>query len=134
MDQGNKRKGFSILELIVVISILGLIAAIAVPKLFDLKSGALASTIKQDVNTISNAIQSYYLLEGNIEKITDAVKVNEKNWVVGDKKLEFKYEDNSCITIEIDSNKLEIKIYETSSDMCKDIYDKGVRSATYDLI
>lgn len=134
MNHKNKRKGFSLLELIVVISILGLIAAVAAPKLFDLKSGALASTIKQDVNTISNAVQSYYLLEGNISKITDAVKVNEQNWIVEDKKLEFKHDEQTCITIEVDSNKLDIKIDKQSSSLCEDIYEKGVRSASFDLI
>ena len=129
----KNKKAFSILELIVVISIIGLIAAVAVPKLFDLKGGALATTIKQDVNTISNAVQSYYTLEGGIAKITDAVRVDEKNWIISDKKLEFKYEEQSCITIEVDSNNLNITIDKDSSDLCNDIYEKGVRSVSYDL-
>jgi general secretion pathway protein G len=129
----KNKKAFSILELIVVISILSLLAAVAVPKLFDLKSGALSNTIKQDVNTISNSIQSYYMLENRIDKISDAVKLNEQNWKVSDKKLEFDYEEQNCITIEVNSNQLDIKIFKESSDMCQDIYDKGVRSVSYDL-
>ncbi len=132
MARKNK-KAFSILELIVVVSILSLLAAIAVPKLFDLKSGALAATIKQDINTISNSIQSYYMLENGIEKISDAVKVNPQNWKISDTKLEFNHEDQNCITIEVKSNKLDITISEQSSELCRDIYDKGVRSVSYDL-
>ncbi len=129
----KNKKAFSILELIVVVSILSLLAAIAVPKLFDLKSGALAASIKQDVNTITNSIQSYYMLENSIEKISDAVKVNPQNWKISDTKLEFNHEDQNCITIEVKSNKLDITISEQSSELCRNIYDKGVRSVSYDL-
>lgn len=129
----KQKKGFSILELIVVISILALISAIAVPKLFDFKSGAIVSTIKQDVNTISNAIQSYYTLEGGIDNISDAVKVNEQYWKGTGKKLEFSHEEKVCVTIEVEIGKLSIKIDQTSSELCQEIYDKGVRSISYDL-
>lgn len=127
------KKGFSILELIVVISILGLLSAIAVPKLFDFKGKALASTIQQDVNTIVNAIQAYNNLEGNVDDIEKTVKINENHWTVNPKEVKFIHEEATCVTISVDYGKLEVIIDETTSDLCQDIYDKGVRSATYDL-
>lgn len=129
----KRKKAFSILELIVVISILGLLSAIAVPKLFDFKGAALASTIQQDVHTITNAIQSYNSLEGQVSDINKTVKINQNNWDVTAQKAIFSHEEESCVTIEVSSGTLTVTIDASSSDLCQDIYDNGVRSTTYDL-
>ena len=76
------QKAFSLIELIFVIAVLGIIATVAVPKLLDSRSGAIVTTIKQDISTITTAIQSHYMLNGKIEKITDSVNINEKNWII----------------------------------------------------
>ena len=65
------QKAFSLIELIFVIAILGIIATIAVPKLLNSRSNAVVTTIKQDISTITTAIQSQYMLNGSIDKITD---------------------------------------------------------------
>ncbi len=46
----------------------------AAPKLMDTKDSALVSTLKRDVNTAINSIQSYYLLNQKIEDIKDGYK------------------------------------------------------------
>jgi general secretion pathway protein G len=132
-NRQNFKKGFSLVELIFVISILGIIAALAIPKLLDSRSGAIVSTIKQDVSTISNAIQSHHMINNGISKITDSVNVNTQNWIVADKKLQFNKDDANCITIEISGNSLKVNIYKDSSELCLKIYDSGVRSVSYDL-
>ncbi|MEA3554195.1 MAG: prepilin-type N-terminal cleavage/methylation domain-containing protein [Campylobacterota bacterium] len=129
----NFKKAFSLVELIFVISILGIIAALAIPKLLDSRSGAIVSTIKQDVSTISNSIQSHYMINNGISKITDAVNVNTQNWVVSDTQLEYKSKETTCITIVISGNKLNVDIFQDSSELCLKIYDSGVRSVSYDL-
>ena len=70
------KKAFSLIELIFIISVLGIIAAVAVPKLLDSRSSAVVTTIKQDIVTITTSIQSYYMLNSGIEKITDSVNIN----------------------------------------------------------
>ncbi len=129
----NLKKGFSLIELIFVISILGIIAAVAVPKLLDSRGSAVVSTVKQDVSTISTAIQSHYMIDGALDKIIDAVNINSQTWTIEDKKVEFKYETVTCVTIEIVASKLNITIDNTSSNLCQKIYDSGVRSVSYDL-
>lgn len=55
------KPAFSLLELIFAIVVLGIIVSVAVPKFLDTRDSALVSTIKRDVNTVINSIQSYYL-------------------------------------------------------------------------
>ena len=129
----NFKKGFSLIELIFVISILGIIAALAVPKLLDSRSGAIVSTIKQDISTISTSIQSHYMVNNGINKITDSVNVNSQNWLIADKKVQFSKDGKNCITIEIVENKLNVTITQESSKLCQKIYNSGIRSISYDL-
>ena len=128
------QKAFSLIELIFVIAILGIIATIAVPKLLNSRSSAVVTTIKQDISTITTAIQSHYMLNGNIDKITDTVTINEKNWKIEDKKLRYEVDGTNCVTIEVTTNSLSVTISEKSSSLCQKLYDAGIRNTTYDLI
>ena len=127
------KKGFSIIELIFVIAVLGIIAAVAVPKLMDSRSSALVTTIKQDISTITTSIQSYRMINDKIEKISDSVNINANTWIVSDLNVKFVYEENTCITIEIATNKLNVIIDEKSSTVCEKLYDSGVRDTSYEL-
>lgn len=67
------KKAFSLLELIFAIVVIGIIASFAIPKYIDTRDSALASTIKRDLITVITSVQSYYLINNKIEKISDAV-------------------------------------------------------------
>jgi MSHA pilin protein MshA len=54
----NKQKGFTLIELVIVIAVLGLLAAIAVPKFVDLSSDALAASKKG----MSGAVKSSHAI------------------------------------------------------------------------
>lgn len=127
------KKGFSIIELIFVIAVLGIIAAVAVPKLMDSRSSALVTTIKQDISTITSSIQSYRMINNKIEKISDTVNINANTWIVNDLKVEFVSEDKECVSIEIVTNKLNVIIVKDSSKVCEKLYDSGVRDVSYEL-
>ena len=127
------KKGFSIIELIFVIAVLGIIAAVAVPKLMDSRSNALITTIKQDISTITSSIQSYHMLNNKIDKISESVNINNATWVVSDLKAIFNSDDKECVLIEVSDNKIVVSITKDSSTLCHKLYDAGVRNIDYEL-
>lgn len=132
------KKGFSVLEIIFAIVILGVIASIAVPKLMSSKNDASLSSIKQDIRTVTTSVQSYYIVNGSIDKISDAVTLNSSTWNIADKKLEFVEEDVVCVTIEVtsedDITTLNITINpDHTGNICSSLKNDGFSSQTYDL-
>ena len=61
----SNRKGFTLVELLVVISIIGILSAIAVPKFTDATKTARGAKIQADLRTIDSAIQIYYASAGS---------------------------------------------------------------------
>lgn len=126
------KSAFSLLELIFAIVVLGIVASFAIPKYIDT---ALVSTIKRDINTAISSIQGYYLLNQKIDKISDALSLNDTNWIITDTKLTDK---NSCLSLEVkttgSTKSLELIVDTTkTTTICKKIIDAKIVSASYEL-
>ncbi len=61
---GKKRKGFMLLELIIVIAIVGILAAVAVPNLVGMTNEAKVAKIQADLSTIGTAVEIYHVKVG----------------------------------------------------------------------
>lgn len=129
----NYKQAFSLLEMVFAIVIIGVIASVAMPKLFDTKNEALVATIKQDVVTVTSAIQGHYMLKKKVDKISDVVSLNSSIWEIEDTSLVFKEKDSECIKIELNEYELEVNINEDVGTICEKLNEKGIVDTTYSL-
>ncbi|MGB0951608.1 MAG: type II secretion system protein [Planctomycetota bacterium] len=60
----NGQAGFTLVELVVVIIVLGILAAIAVPKFMDFTTDAKDSALKGSLGGVRSAISNFYAYSG----------------------------------------------------------------------
>ncbi|HIP12179.1 MAG TPA: prepilin-type cleavage/methylation domain-containing protein [Arcobacter sp.] len=129
----NEKKSFSIIELIFAIMIIGIIASVAIPKLFNLNTTATISAIKQDTSSIISSVQSYYILNKKIDKISDSINLNSSIWDISDTSVKFMENEKNCIDISILGNTLVVKINSTVGKICEELEIQGINSTIYIL-
>lgn len=62
---GRNRAGFSLVELVVVVLIMGILAAVAAPRMFDKMNDAKQSSTRQSLAVIRSAIELYKVEDKN---------------------------------------------------------------------
>ncbi len=129
------KKGFSLLELIFAIVVIGIIASFAIPKYLDTRDEAVASTIQRDLATATTSIQTYYLTKRSISDISEAVQLNTKNWALDNNKLKITSTNaNDCASLEVKDSQIVITISKDADDICKKLNELGIENTTINLI
>ena len=72
-----KRKAFSLVELVIVIVILGVIAAVAIPRISSARRNSGESALRGNLATIRSAIDRYYLEHNNTYPAAKGDGVND---------------------------------------------------------
>ena len=60
--RGNNQKGFTLIELMIVIAIIGILAAIAIPNFISYRNKAYCSAAESDAHSIASALADYYAI------------------------------------------------------------------------
>ena len=71
------KKGFTMIELIFVIVILGILASVAIPRLAGTRTDAEIATTVANLRTLLNDVASYYAVKGEFTEGADGVKWSE---------------------------------------------------------
>lgn len=97
------RKGFTMIELIFVIVILGILAAVAIPKLTATRDDATIARAASDVSTAVQDIASYYTAQGDFSSTWADMTNVDINGTFPSGTYQVGTQSN-CITFSIDSN------------------------------
>ncbi|QIB28139.1 prepilin-type N-terminal cleavage/methylation domain-containing protein [Caloranaerobacter azorensis] len=74
----RNKKGFTLIELIVVIAVLGILAMIAIPKITGIQDDAKENVDKQNVKLMQNAVEMYAAENGNYPANNEIKSVLER--------------------------------------------------------
>lgn len=69
------QRGFTLIEIMVVVVILGILAAMVVPKVLDRPDQARATAAKQDIGGLMQALKLYRLDHGSYPSMNQGLKV-----------------------------------------------------------
>jgi type IV pilus assembly protein PilA len=68
--RGNNSKGFTLIELMIVIAIIGVLAAIAIPNFIAYRNKSYCNSAESDANNVAAAISDYFAIPENTTLVT----------------------------------------------------------------
>jgi general secretion pathway protein G len=117
----RQRNGFSLIEIIFAIIIIGILASVAIPSLNITKNDAIGVTVKKTTMTLLDAITTFYYAKGDLKgdhqqaSLSNIIKLDRKWQLVknSDSTLDMAYLYNGakqpCLVIEVRDN-FEIRV------------------------
>lgn len=131
------KKAFTMIELIFVIVILGVLAAVAVPKLAATRNDAVAAGISMSIGVAVSEIVEYAVSKGttttditvmsnSAATLVNTNKANKEN--AGRKIVVLAPDDTDCVSVEVISDAtnddLNVSFYTTNNLTCQAIQRK----------
>ncbi|MDD6056182.1 MAG: type II secretion system protein [Helicobacter sp.] len=99
----RKKSAFTMLELVFILVILGILAAVAIPKISASRDDAKLVALKADINTLKTSFPAYFLAQGSGTFIS-AITLSSANWDIGEYAISSKIKDSSqlpCISAKL---------------------------------
>ena len=76
----KKERGFTLIELMIVIAIIGILAAIAIPQFSAYRNRAYNSAAAADLKNIQTAEEAYYVEQGTYSSTPNTLKATTYGW------------------------------------------------------
>ncbi|WP_297441905.1 type II secretion system protein [Sulfurimonas sp.] len=122
------KNAFTMIELVFVIVILGILAAVAIPKLAATRDDAKVSMLAQNIGTAVGEISSYTISKGAADKnfllMSNAMQKmkNSGNAVLSDNKSVISIDGVDCISIDVVKNAtnddLKVSFISSTNQKC----------------
>jgi type IV pilus assembly protein PilA len=126
----NNKEGFTLIELMIVIAIIGILAAIAIPNFISYRNKSFCSRTESDAASIAAAVADYFAIPAHVDLPTFA-QLNNNNGITlsgdndtGDAGTTLAGNPNSTITITV----------EDASGRCPEDYRRAQAANPADVV
>ena len=83
--RGNNSKGFTLIELMIVIAIIGVLAAIAIPNFISYRNKSYCNSAESDANNIAASISDYFAIPEHTTLETQAAASDYLGFILTNK-------------------------------------------------
>ena len=129
MRKMANEKGFTLIELMIVIAIIGILAAVAIPNYISFRDKAFCSGAESDVNSILGTLADYYAIPSHVGGIDSGGAVGPAAFVVGGLSFKALTGTNTALIV-YDANTGETTVTVTeASKRCPDDYQTSQANA-----
>src|SRR5438105_6308823 len=87
IERKGSRGGFTLMEIMVVVVILGILAATIIPQFISSKQDAMINAAKADIANLENAVERFYInmdrvptTEEGLKALSDPPSGDDKKW------------------------------------------------------